>query len=504
VSSSKELPKPITDYVLLLTLRALALADLPAGTADPIITRVRVLRSSRVAEALAIEFQHPGTTSVTVVRFFPLERRGESALLEEFDAADPTGASLFEINSPEAIRTALYQAKHHLEYSLAEVRVISLPFDFEPAQAALLAARTHPQQDSAAAAPANVTPASEEAPSSTSENDKEDVTQLSFGALAIDILSGGALRDNAAHSERVAYAVWADPTDEFATLILRFFDEGATIAMAAYAFEGSTTELFQSQIEQLAEFFEHPPEDQDKPQRISDILSSLILLDETATCERLGRVMGALARYGGHLNEPGLYGKPSEATVARLDLLEEVTESRVWQSIVEGPSVFETIASTYLGESQTQAWTRTREEQGEARIEILEHPDYAGCLMVVLFEAAAEVPDVALYVPDLTEEVYDAYTNAVHLLMVDRRFGSHKILPLSGKNAFKHVAQNKAPALLEHCLNQLHAEVGFDFGFSAESLREGYEEAIRHVFAKDCAPPVSEGEPSGRAQSKLH
>ena len=506
MSIPEALPQPVTDYALSLTLRALALADCPAGETDPAVTEFRVLCSPRVSGAFLIEFEHPGAAFATELRFFPFERRQERLLLDEFDALTPTDASWVKVSEPPAIRSFLYQAKRHLEFSPDNVRAVTLPLDFEPAQEALLAARSRPYPSSATIELCDAATASNDALGDSPEPVQEEVTQLSFGALAMDILSGSALRENAAHRERVAYAVWADPSDEYATLILRFFDAGATIAMAAYAFEGSTTELFQSQIEQLADFFENPPENCAKPQRISDILSSLILLDESATCERLGRVMGALARYGGHLNEPGLYGNPSEATVTRLDLLEEVTESQVWQSIVDGPTMFESIATAYLDEPEVFAWSRAREENAEARIEILEHADYPGCLMLASFEAAAQVPDVALYVADLTEELYDAYTSAVHLMMVDRRFGSHGTLPLSGKSPFKHAASDNAPTLLAQCLSEMQTDVGFDMGFTSESLREGYEEAIRAVFAEDCPEDSSLEEPHAleRGPGKLH
>jgi hypothetical protein len=505
VNTHAQLPKPIIDYMMTLTLRAIALYGLNA-TPDPVIRGVRVFDFPAVPGVFILEFHHDGVEKPSILKLFPVQARSDGVLLEFFDTAERGSPGLIEVTQSKAKRGYLSLAKACLDTTAADVRGISFPFDFEPAQEALKAGLTVSRAKSGSAnelaSPADAEVDHRETQTPPAQAASDDL-EVSFTALAVDILSGSALRENASSENGVAYCVWADPDDKLATLILRFFDEGAAVAIAAYVLDQPHTELFRDRINALIDFFENPPADSTGPNRIAQILSGLSLLDETAACARLGLVMATHAQFGGELHEPGIYGKPSDETLERLDLLEAVSESPVWMANSNLPSAFEVIAHGWLKNNPSRRWTKPREDASESRIEVLEHFKYPGSAVLLLFATGEATPDVAVFLPQTTEVLTEEFTSALNHMMVDRRFGSSsKSLPLSPKSPFKMVPDEKAEQLLHECLENIEEGEGADLGFPADLLREGFEEAFREIF--DQSAQEDSANPDGPSPAKLH
>jgi hypothetical protein len=175
----------------------------------------------------------------------------------------------------------------------------------------------------------------------------------------------------------------------------------------------------------------------------------------------------------------------------------------VWMANSNLPSAFEVIAQSWLKNDPPRRWTKSKEDAGEIRIEVLEHLQYPGSAVLLFFAEGEPTPDVAVFLPQTTEVLTAEFTSALNHMMVDRRFGSSsKSLPLSPKSPFKFVPEDKTEALLQESLDNIDEGEGADLGFPADLLREGFEEAFREIF--DQSAKEDSANSDGSSPSKLH
>jgi hypothetical protein len=480
------MPKPIADYWLNLTLRALNVLSAPSDQPDPLVQGVRLYDYPSVEHAFVVDFIHPDQMSVSSLHVFPLDAGAELTDFDSLAKSEPRVLPL--ITEPlEQLQRLRYVLKV-LESNPLDIRRFMIPMAFSGAKDAMASAmEVRAQQDAPVQEPI------------------VQEIEVTFAALALDILCGAALRENAESSTRAAYAVWADPNDQYATLILRNFDKSQAVAIAAYSC-GPQSEVFADSVFELEDYLVAAYRGAPDSRMILDVVSGLRLLGEVEACERLGRVLAMHAKPEGLLYQPGIAGVPSYETAKRLRLFEEVakaSDANAEAAKSDGPSAFEVLAAIYLSTS-TQYYSQHKEDLLQERIEVLENNKFPGSLVLVSFDEGAVTPDVAVYGADGSDEAMDALCDAVNEMLASRRFGSYapRRLPVSGP--FQHVAIERTHPLLQSCLLSLGKGEGLAVGFPSDILRASYEEATAALLAEQREHADLAGASPRRPKSKLH
>ncbi|MFO0452712.1 MAG: hypothetical protein ACK52I_29335 [Pseudomonadota bacterium] len=276
--------------------------------------------------------------------------------------------------------------------------------------------------------------------------------RVSFRALALDVLSGVPQPHGSAPDLPDSYEVWAYRHDPTATVVLRLFDDGHAAVLGALApdeeafdagrFFGAAYRLLASRM----------------PEAIvggrDGRLSDLEPLDVAAAMARLGRALGLEHTADVRELTTNLLGEASAETLAAYEeirLLDPRAE--------EGAAVrFAAIAGEIVELGGEALWTHRKERAGAPRIEVLEHRDHAGALLLVDFGTDADPVEVAGYLPGDGEAPEGFVADARRLLEQRAIFAAPR--PLAEGGPFRRVANSRAVHAVETALDALEAGEG--------------------------------------------
>ena len=274
----------------------------------------------------------------------------------------------------------------------------------------------------------------------------------SFRALALDVLSGVPQPHGSAPDLPDSYEVWSFRHDATATVVLRLFDDGRAALLGAIApdddafdagrFFGAAYRLLASRMPDVVQG------------GLEGRLSDLEPLGVAAAMERLGRALGLEHTADVRELTTNLLGEASAETLAAYEEI-RLLDPRAEEGAA---SRFAGIAGEVVELGGDALWTHRKERAGAPRIEVLEHRDHPGALLLVDFGEAADPVEVAGYVPGDAPALDGFVADARRLLEQRAIFDAPRPLPEGGP--FRRVANSRAVHAVETALDALDAGTG--------------------------------------------
>lgn len=295
-------------------------------------------------------------------------------------------------------------------------------------------------------------------PSPTRRDPDASATKPSFHSLALGILSGRWPPAGSASGLIDSYEVWAYRHDSVATVIVCHFDEGTALAAAAFApFEVAETQRYLGAFDALVSTKSKLPQKKDGS---LGQLSDLELLDVPAAFERLGRALGLATRNGGVQLDMEILGQPTE------ELLDELGYIAGWthlSPVDPDAAIFEDIATHMLEEGSEIWWTRARERNGSARIEVLQHATITDATVLVNIPGndLREAVTVTAYLPgSVTDAEHAQLLKDLDTLIHDRDLRGREPKPMPATGPFLQIDHARAPDRLRAAVKAIAAGQG--------------------------------------------
>jgi len=379
------------------------------------------------------------------VGYLPKLAREKKGTIAQFVAANAQQPRLFEPSSPDSTReylkTLLWACDHDRE-GLVDVK---LPDDESEGETLAL--------------PNQASESSLEAASRSGEFSQDaPIVAVSFEALAEDILSG---KPHPLHSgEKLAdmYEVWGSRQDEVACVVVRHFDFGTALAVAALVpgtmknqidFDEAAYLLIQSLIDPAVQAPAAP------------VYKALRLLEGDEPRVRLLAALEVCRAETGYAYEPGLTGFPSAETLAYLKTFAHLPSAAADSEELEDIPDFERMARLRLLIKKTYEWSAEREASEEPRIELLNNRLFEGGLVLVQIEPKTDELYLSVFCPAAWDHaLHAAFLEEVQELGVARRFDTSSPLPLPSASSFKHVAASAAELILRAFSDDAEAQDG--------------------------------------------
>ena len=504
------LPKPIRSYLCQLCLKAAQACVAPDTTPGAWVERVEIDVLPELPEAFEARLFHPGVEEPSVLRYYPVSAEDNLPAVALFENGKSGHSPLRPATELRTRVDCLLRLALAMPGAATDLRGFHLPAEFAPGRVAIAEATG---QGPASGNPTSAAGDESRAPGEPvgrgdvlPQFEDEGLTpaedNLSFESLLTDIASGIPMTEGQQQAEP-ACRVWSVVGDEFATLILRWYDDGAALAVATYGATAGPDSAYQQLIGPLGEVLADSPPDHYRTHDLVLPGVTLRLLDDRAAMLHATNLLWHYTTLGGVGAAPLLKGGISEATRHRLYCLGEVAAPEAEEDGTD--QIFGEIATALL-ENRTQwRWTSQKEHQNEGRIEALSDARYPESLILLAFDGTEVTPDVVAYWASDDVEQHGRFVNDLMELLCRRAIGSDRPLPLPPSTPYYRIPHPDLTDTLTHCLASWEAGKGQTFGVPGKALESAFTEVLDEVEAtRDGTLAGQPGSRRVRNPSRLH